>query len=63
VPKLKGKSAKAAKKALSKADCKAKISKKRVGKRKQVGKVVSSKKKTGFTAPPGTKIPITVGKG
>lgn len=63
VPKLKGKKAKAAKKALAKADCGAKISKKRTGKRKQIGKVTKQKKEAGFTAPPGTKIPIVVGKG
>lgn len=63
VPNLKGKKAKAAKKALAKADCAAKISKQRVNKKRSFGKVIKQKKKAGFTAPPGTKIPITVAKG
>jgi hypothetical protein len=62
VPNLKGKKAKAAKKALAKADCAAKISKQRTGKKRSFGKVIKQKKKAGFTAPPGTQIPITVGK-
>ena len=62
VPNLKGKKSKAAKKALIKADCAVKISKQRTGKERSFGKVIKQKKKAGFTAPPGTKIPITVGK-
>jgi hypothetical protein len=62
VPKLKGKKLKAAKKALADADCAAKVSKKSVKKKKQRGKVIKQAKKAGFTAPPGTKIAITVGK-
>jgi hypothetical protein len=62
VPNLKGKKGKAAKKALAKADCAAKISKQRTGKKRSFGKVIKQKKKAGFTAAPGTQIPITVGK-
>jgi hypothetical protein len=62
VPGLKGKKAKAAKKALADADCGASVSKQVTGKRKNVGKVIEQGKKAGFTAPPGTKIPIVVGK-
>lgn len=62
VPNLKGKKAKAAKQALVAADCAAKVSKKRIGKKRSFGKVIKQKQKTGFTAPPGTAIPIVVGK-
>jgi len=62
VPNLKGKKAKAAKKALAKADCAAKISKQRTGKKRSFGKVIKQKQKAGFTAPPGTTIKVTVGK-
>jgi beta-lactam-binding protein with PASTA domain len=61
VPNLKGKKAKAAKKALAAADCVAKISKKSTDKKKKRGKVLTQKQKTGFTAPPGATIKITVG--
>jgi len=60
VPKLKGKRVKKAKKALRAADCGVKVKKKDAPDKKQ-GKVVKQKKKAGFTAPPGTKIAITVG--
>ena len=62
VPKLKGKKLKAAKKALAAADCGVKVGKKKVKKKKQRGKVIKQKQKPGFTAPPGSKIAITVGK-
>lgn len=62
VPNLKGKKAKAAKNALIAADCAAKISKQKTGKKRSFGKVIKQKQKAGFTAPPGTPIPITVGK-
>lgn len=62
VPNLQGKKLKAAKKALAAADCAAKVSKKKGAKKKQRGKVIKQKKKAGFTAPPGTQIPIVVGK-
>ncbi len=62
VPNLKGKKAKAAKKALIKADCAAKISKKKTGKKRSFGKVIKQKQKAGTTAPPGTAIKVTVGK-
>lgn len=60
VPKLKGKRVKRAKKALKAADCGVKVKKKEASAKKR-GEVIKSKKKTGFTAPPGTKISITVG--
>jgi hypothetical protein len=62
VPNLKGKKAKAAKKALAKADCAAKISKQRTGKKRSFGKVIKQKQKAGFTAPPGTAIKVVVGR-
>lgn len=62
VPNLQGKKLKAAKKALAAADCAAKVSKKKGAKKKQRGKVIKQKKKAGFTAPPGTQVPIVVGK-
>lgn len=62
VPKLKGKKAKAAKRALRAADCAVKVKKKKVKKKKLRGKVVKQKRTTGFTAPPGTAIPIIVGR-
>jgi PASTA domain len=62
VPNLQGKKLKAAKKALAAADCAAKVSKKKGAKKKQRGKVIKQKQKAGFTAPPGTQIPIVVGK-
>ena len=62
VPNLKGKKVKAAKAALVAADCAAKVSKKQVRKKRSFGKVIKQKQKAGFTAPPGTQIPIVVGK-
>jgi hypothetical protein len=62
VPNLKGKKAKAAKQALAAADCAAKVSKKSTKKKKNRAKVIKQKQKPGFTAPPGTQIPIVVGK-
>lgn len=62
VPNLKGKKAGAARKALAAADCAAKLSRKPTKKDKNVGKVTKQKLKPGATAPPGTSVPIVVGK-
>ena len=62
VPNLKGKKAGAARKALAAADCASKLSRKPTKKSKNVGKVTKQKLKPGVTAPPGTTVPIVVGK-
>jgi hypothetical protein len=62
VPGLKGLKVKAAKQALAAADCGVKVSKKKVKKKKQRGRVIKQKRLAGFTAAPGTQIHIVVGK-
>jgi hypothetical protein len=61
VPNLKGKKAKAAKRALRAADCAPRIVRKTSAKKLR-GKVIKQKQKAGTTAPPGTAVKIVVGK-
>jgi hypothetical protein len=60
VPNLKGKKAKAAKRALRAADCAPRVVRKASG-NKLRGKVIKQKQKAGTTAPPGTPVKIVIG--
>ena len=52
----------AAKQALAAADCGVKVKKKETHKKKFRGKVLKQKKQAGLTLPPGTVVPIVIGK-
>lgn len=62
VPALKGLKTRAARDALTAADCAAEVKKKETNKRKRRGKVLRQKLEPGATAPPATVVPIVVGK-
>lgn len=62
VPNVRKLNKRAAKKALAAADCGVKVKRKRTHKKKLRGKVLKQKKRAGSTFPPGTVVPIVIGK-
>jgi hypothetical protein len=62
VPNVRKRKKVAAKKALAAADCGVKVKKKKTHKKKLRGRVLKQKKRAGLTFPPGTVVPIVIGK-